>query len=147
MSVDETHPANTREFALFVKRTSVDELRRIMHGERRGTILNEIFTNMPDVFRADRAGSLNATIHWNVGDRPDGGAERYELVIANGTCALSPRPAGEPNLALTIGAVDFLRLVTGNVHAVALVMRGKLKTKGDLGLTAKFPTLFDVPKV
>jgi hypothetical protein len=27
-----------------------------------------------------------------------------------------------------------------------LVMRGKLKTSGDLALTAKFPQLFDNPK-
>jgi putative sterol carrier protein len=85
-------------------------------------------------------------IHWRIGDRLDGGVDVYELVISDGACRLSPRPEGEPNLTLSLGAVDFLNVVTGNAHPVLLVMRGKLKTKGDLGLTAKFPNLFDVPK-
>jgi len=101
---------------------------------------------MPEVFRADRAGGLDAVIHWRVGDRPDGGVDAYEMVIRGGTCAVSPGGGREPNLTLSLGGVDFLNLVTGNAHAVALVMRGKLKTKGELALTAKFPTLFDPPK-
>ena len=44
-----------------------------------------------------------------------------------------------------MSAVDFLNLTTGNAHPVLLVMRGRLKTKGDVVLTAKFPTLFDIP--
>lgn len=137
---------NPRELAVFVKRTSSGDLRRLMHSERRAAVLDEIFANMPEVFRADRAGGLDAVIHWRVGDRPDGGVDAYEMVIRGGTCAVSPGGGREPNLTLSLGGVDFLNLVTGNAHAVALVMRGKLKTKGELALTAKFPTLFDPPK-
>ena len=148
MSVEDTDPTTMTplELARFVKRTPGKELRRIMHGERRAAILKEIFTRMPDVFRADRAGSLNAIVHWRVGDRPDGGAELYEMAIADGRCVVAEEAARVPNLTLSLGAVDFLNLVTGNAHAVGLVMRGKLKTKGDLGLTAMSPTLFEPPK-
>jgi putative sterol carrier protein len=135
-----------QQFARMVKSTPAAELRRLMHSDRRTAVLNELFSRMPRVFRADRARTIDAVIHWNVGDRPGGGADRYEMVIANGTCVISPAASEEPKLTLTLGAVDFLNLVTGNAHAVALVMRGKLKTKGDVGLTAKFPTLFDVPR-
>jgi hypothetical protein len=148
MSVNEADPATMapREFSRLVKKTPADELRRLMHGERREPILHELFVQMPGVFRRERAGSINAVIHWNIGDRPDGGSDVYELVISGGSCRLSTRPERQPNLTLSLGGVDFLNLVTGNAHAVMLVMRGKLKTKGDAGLVAKFPSLFDVPK-
>lgn len=148
MSANDANPAtmDPREFARLVKRTPTKELRQMMHSERRMAVLDELFTRMPGVFRADRAGATNAVIHWVIGDRPDGGADIYELLIAGGRCELSPVPQWEPKLTLALGAVDFLNLVTGNAHPVALVMRGKLKTKGDLALTAKFPNLFDIPK-
>jgi len=148
MSVNDANPAtmDPREFSRLVKKTPADGLRQLMHGERRAAVLDGLFDRMPGVYRADRGGSLDAVIHWRIGDRPDGGIDTYELVITNGTCERSGSPDREPKLTLTLGAVDFLNLVTGNAHAVALVMRGKLKTKGDLALTAKFPNLFDIPK-
>jgi hypothetical protein len=148
MSVSEADPATMAplEFARLVKGASTQELRSLMHGERRKPLLDELFVQMPGVFRGDQAGSIEAVIHWNVGDRPDGGTDVYEIVISGGTCRLSPKPEGVPKLTLSLSGVDFLNLVTGNAHPVMLVMRGKLKTKGDLGLTAKFPNLFDLPR-
>jgi putative sterol carrier protein len=135
-----------QELAQLVKTSSSDELKQLMHGERRAAILDEIFAWMPGQFRPERAGATSAVIHWNVGDRPDGGTDTYELVIANGTCELSPQPEHEPQLALTLGAVDFLKVVTGNAKPVALFMTGKLKAKGDLGLASAIANLFDLPK-
>lgn len=148
MTVNDTNPAllEPREFARLVKRTPAGELRRLMRGDQRTAVLDELFARMPGVFRADRAGSLDAVIHWRIGDRPDGGVDTYQLVIANGRCELSPRPEAEPALTLSLGAVEFLQLITGNAHPVLLVMRGRLKTTGDLAVTAKFPTLFDIPR-
>jgi SCP-2 sterol transfer family len=134
------------EFAELVKKTPNDELKQIMQSERRTAVLDGVFARMPGTFRADRAGSQNAVIHWIVGDRPDGGADTYELVIANGTCELSPKPEHEPKVALTVGAVDFLKVVSGNGNPVMLFMTGKLKAKGDLGLAANIANLFDIPK-
>lgn len=134
------------EFAELVKKTSNDELKQVMQSERRTAVLDGIFTRMPGTFRPDRAGSVNAVIHWIIGDRPDGGADTYELVIANGTCELSPKPEHEPKVALNVGAVDFLKVVSGNGNPVMLFMTGKLKAKGDLGLAANIANYFDIPK-
>ncbi|WP_425413011.1 SCP2 sterol-binding domain-containing protein [Micromonospora nigra] len=133
-------------FARLVKRTPAGELRELMHSVQRRRVLDDLLGRMPDVFRADRAGSLAAVIHWRIGDRPDGAVDTYQMVISGGACVLSPAVDRDPTLTLTLGAVDFLSMVTGNAHAVMLVMRGRLKTRGDLALTAKFPTLFDPPK-
>src|SRR3982751_3150753 len=111
-----------QQFAQLVKSTPDAQLKAGMQGEHRTAVLDEIFARMPGLFRPDRAGSTNAVIHWNVGDRPDGGVDTYELVIADGACTLSPKPEHEPKLALTLGAVDFLKVVSGNGNPVMMFM-------------------------
>jgi len=134
------------QFAQLVKNTPSDQLQAVMQGPDRSKILDAIFGRFPSLFRADRAGSTSAVVHWSVGDRADGGVDTYEVVIENGTCTISDSAAREPKLALSLGAVDFLNIVSGNGNPVMLFMTGKLKAKGDLGLAANIQNLFDLPK-
>ena len=62
-----------KEFAQLVKSTPDDKIAEVMSGDLRGKVLSEVFDRMPSLFRADRAGSTNAVIHWNITGRPDGG--------------------------------------------------------------------------
>ena len=55
-------------------------------------------------------------------------------------------PQHEPKLALTMGPVEFLKIVSGGGNPVMMFMTGKLKAKGDLGLAANIANLFDIPK-
>jgi hypothetical protein len=135
-----------QEFAQLVKSTPAEKLQAAMQGEDRGKILDAIFARFPGLFRADRAGSTNAVVHWNISDRPDGGTDTYEVVIEDGTCTVSESAGREPKLSLTLGAVDFLNVVSGTGNPVMLFMTGKLKAKGDLGLAANIQNLFDLPK-
>ena len=135
-----------QEFAQLVKSTPDAQLTQVMGGDDRGKILDTIFGRFPHLFRADRAGSTNAVIHWNITGRPDGGSDTYELVIADGSCTLSATPDQEPKLAVTVGPVDFLKVVTGVGNPMMMFMTGKLKAKGDLGLAANIANLFDIPK-
>jgi hypothetical protein len=138
--------ANPSEFANMVKSASNEQLAEMISGPQRKQLLDTIFERMPGLFRADKAGSTNAVVHWIVGDGPDGSSDTYELAIADGACTLSPTPAAEPKLALTLGGVDFLKVVSGNANPVMLFMTGKLKAKGDLSLAANIANLFDMPK-
>jgi len=136
-----------KQFSQMVKAASSDELAAALTGDSRAKVLGEIFRRMPGLFRADRAGSTNAVVHWVIGQNgPDFGGDTYELVIADGTCVLSPTPEHDPKVALAIGGVDFLKVVSGNANPVMLFMTGKVKAKGDLGLAAKIGDLFDIPK-
>lgn len=134
------------EFAKVVKSTPESKLTAAMRGEERGPILDMVFSKMPGLFRADRAGSTSAVIHWNLTGRPDGGVDSYELMIENGTCAVSPTLDHEPRLAVTLGAVEFLKLVTGSANPAMMFMMGKLKAKGDVALAANIAKLFDMPR-
>ncbi|MGC5017379.1 SCP2 sterol-binding domain-containing protein [Micromonospora sp. DT47] len=135
-----------KEFAQLVKSTPGDKIAEVMSGDQRGKILGAVFGRMPELFRADRAGSTNAVIHWNITGRPDGGTDTYEVVIENGTCTVNESATRDPKLSLTMGPVEFLKIVSGGANPVMLFMTGKLKAKGDLGLAANIANLFDIPK-
>jgi putative sterol carrier protein len=135
-----------KQFAQLVKSAPDSQLADIMNSPQRKTILDTIFSRFPELFRADRAGSTNAIIHWNITGAPDGGTDSYELVIANGTCVLSPSPDQDPKLSITVGPVDFLKVVSGVGNPMMMFMTGKLKAKGDLALAANIANLFDIPK-
>jgi putative sterol carrier protein len=135
-----------KQFAQLVKNAPDAQLADIMSSPQRKTILDTIFSRFPELFRADRAGSTNAIIHWNITGAPDGGVDSYELVIADGACTLSPSPDQDPKLSITVGPVDFLKVVSGAGNPMMMFMTGKLKAKGDLGLAANIANLFDIPK-
>ncbi|MFY1688719.1 SCP2 sterol-binding domain-containing protein [Plantactinospora sp. WMMB782] len=135
-----------RQFAQIVKTTPDDKLAEVMSGDLRGKVLDAVFGRMPALFRADRAGNTNTVIHWTITGRPDGGSDTYEIVIENATCQVSETPQREPKLTLTMGPVEFLKIVSGGANPVMMFMTGKLKAKGDLGLAANIANLFDIPK-
>ena len=135
-----------QQFAQAVKSAPDATLKEAMQSDARGKILDEIFSRFPKLFRADRAGATNTVIQWNITDRPDGGVDSYEVVIADGTCTVANPPTHEPKLTLTLGPVDFLKVVSGAGNPMMMFMTGKLKAKGDLALAANVANLFDLPK-
>ncbi|MFV2010641.1 MULTISPECIES: SCP2 sterol-binding domain-containing protein [Micromonosporaceae] len=147
----EFDPANfasidAKEFSKLVKTTPDSKIAEVMQGDLRGKVLDEVFNRMPVLFRPEKAGATSAVIHWNITGRPDGGTDTYEIVVDNGTCVVSPAAEREPRLSLTLGPVDFLKVVAGTANPMMMFMTGKLKAKGDLGLAAQIPNLFDIPK-
>jgi hypothetical protein len=134
------------DFRKLVKSTSDDTIAAVMTGEQRGEILAGIFERFPKVFRADRAGSTSAVIHWVIGGGADGGEDTYQVVIEDGACTTSPDADREPRLTIRLGPVDFIKVVSGAGNPMMMFMTGKLKAKGDLGLAANIANLFDLPK-
>jgi putative sterol carrier protein len=135
-----------KEFAHMVKSTPDSKIAEVMQSDARGKILDEVFGRMPSLFRADRAGATQAVIQWNITGRPDGGSDVYETVIENGACTVNSGATREPKLALTMGPVEFLKIVSGDGNPMMMFMTGKVKAKGDLGLAATIAKLFDIPK-
>jgi putative sterol carrier protein len=117
-----------------------------MAGPDRDTILREIFNRFPAQFRPDQAGDTDAVIHWQVGGRTDGSSDTFEVVIAAGTCLVSPEPVGDPTLTVTLNGAEFLQLLSGTANPMTMFLTGKLKAKGDLSLAANLANLFDLPK-
>jgi alkyl sulfatase BDS1-like metallo-beta-lactamase superfamily hydrolase len=136
-----------QQFAQLVRSTPDAKIAEVMGSDRRTGVLDAIFARFPSLFRADRAGSTNAVIHWVITGRPDGGSDTYELVIADGTCTQTSQPAHtDPRLAITIGPVEFLKLIAGTANPMTLTFTGKLKIKGDTMLAANIANLFEMPR-
>lgn len=135
-----------KEFARLVKSTPDSTIAQVMGGEGRGKILDEVFNRMPTLFRADRAGSTQAVIHWKITGGPGGSTDTYETVIENGACTVTNQPVREPKLAMTMDPVTFLKIVSGDGNPMMMFMTGKIKAKGDFGLAAQVAKLFDIPK-
>ena len=135
-----------KEFARLVKSTPDSKIAEVMSGGDRGKILDGIFDRMPTLFRADRAGSTQAVIHWNITGGQGGTSDTYETVIENGACTVTKQPVRDPKLAMTMDPVTFLKVVSGDGNPMMMFMTGKIKAKGDLGLAAQVAKLFDLPK-
>ena len=135
-----------KEFAQVVKSTPDSKIAEVMSGDDRGKILDEVFNRMPTLFRADRAGSTQAVIHWIITGGAGGGTDTYETVIEDGACTVTNQPVRDPKLAMTMDPVTFLKVVSGDGNPMMMFMTGKIKAKGDLGLAAQVAKLFDIPK-
>jgi putative sterol carrier protein len=111
----------------------------------REAILDEVFRRMPERFARERAGDLDAVVEWRIPDRPDGGEDRFQVVIRDGRCTAERDGAEKPRVVYTLGAVDFVKLVSGSVAGPRLFLFGRLKVRGDLFLAARMPRLFRIP--
>lgn len=136
------------EFAQTVKKMSDKEISEVMRGEHRVPILDTIFGRFPELFRPDKAAGTDGTIQFRITGGPDDRPnDTYEIVVDDGTCVVSDTPGENYDVSLMMAPPEFTKMVTGRGNPTMLVMRGKIKVKGDIALAAKFPSLFDIPKV
>jgi putative sterol carrier protein len=133
------------QFAQSVATTPDEALAEGMRSELRPQVLDEIFRRMEEHFDSSKAQGVDAVMHWKITDRPGGGEDLYEAVIKQGTCTVTKEPTGSPRVTFTIGPVEFLKLVTGNVDGPQLFMTGGLKIEGDLMFAAQAAGLFKIP--
>ena len=118
----------------------------LMASDNREPVIRSIFTRMPELFRPELAGSTTATTHWSITGRPDGGSDDWTVRVADGACTVHEGHDGDATLTLTMGPVDFAKVITKTGNPVMMFMTGKIKARGDLGLAANISTFFDVPK-
>ena len=134
------------DFIRIVKEMSDKDVKQVMESGNREPIIAAIFSRMPELFRADRAGGTTATTHWSITGRPDGGADEWTVRFADGACTSVPGHDGNSTLSLTMSPVDFTKVITKSGNPVMMFMTGKIKAKGDLGLAANIANFFDIPK-
>jgi putative sterol carrier protein len=146
-----THPGidpqavDPAEFAKSVATTPDEQLAEGMRGPLRHQILSEIFRRMEEHVDASKAQGVDAVMHWKITGGPDDSVDHYEAMIQNGTCKVTDQPTSSPRVTFTIGGVEFLKLVTGNVDGPKLFMTGGLKIDGNLMFAAQAAGLFRVP--
>jgi putative sterol carrier protein len=134
------------QIAGVISQVTDEQLREGLAGPQREAILAEVFRRMEEHFKPESAQGVDAVVHWKITGRPDGGYDHWEIVVRDGKCAATNKPQhDEARATLTLDAVDFMRLVTGNVAGPMMFMSGKLKIEGDLMFTAQVQSMFRIP--
>lgn len=111
----------------------------------REQIIDALLAHMTSLFRPEEAKDLEATIHFKIWDRPGGGYDHFEMLIADRECELSEQPStGAPRLTVKIAPVDLRKLLTGETGARRLALRRRLTVLGDLKLGMRLPDLFEL---
>jgi putative sterol carrier protein len=103
--------------------------------------VKETFDAMPGRLKADRAQGLKAVIQYDITGE---GGGTYHVEIADGTCSVKEGAAAAPQLTLTMGAQDWIDMVTGKLNPQMAFMSGKLKHRGDMPLLMRLGGLFSI---
>jgi len=130
--------------AIVVGSTPEAKLAEAMDGPLRGVIVGEVFRRMPERLNNATAASADAVINWEIPNN-GGEADRYTVVVQGGTCTVEEGLHPSPRVSLSLDAVTFLRLVTGNLNPVTAFMAGQITIQGDLMFAASVTALFDIP--
>ncbi len=135
-----------QEFAQTTKQLSDREITEIMRGDLRVPVLDAIFARFPTLFRPDRAHGVRTTTWFRITGGPEHHPDdTYEVRIADGTCDVG-EPGEGYDVSFMMAPPELIKMATGRGSSTLLVMRGKIKVRGDIGAAATFPTLFDIPK-
>ncbi len=99
----------------------------------------DIMDKIPTAFQAEKAQGVTATFQWDISGAQGG---HWYVQIKDATCEVHQGDAEAPNITLTIGDENFVKMLTGRLDGTMAFMTGKLKVKGDMGLAMKLPQLF-----
>ncbi|MBI4897124.1 MAG: SCP2 sterol-binding domain-containing protein [Actinobacteria bacterium] len=140
MAVEPAH------FAAAIAATPDHELAEGMASEIRGQVLDEIFRRMEEHFDPKKSKKLDLVIHFEITGAPSGESDKYQVTIRDNTCSVSKEMTDKPKLGLTLDAVHFLKLATGNAVGMNLYIGGKLKVDGNIILATRLEGLFVIPE-
>jgi putative sterol carrier protein len=136
------------DFARLIAGSTDETIAQVVEGPQRRQVLDEIFSRMAEHVEPGTAKGTDAVVHFKILNRPEelgGGYEHYEVVFEDGGCSASDELEREPNLTITVGGVDFLKLAASKASGPTLFMTGKLKLEGDLMLASRLTGLFRIP--
>ncbi|SDD02476.1 SCP2 sterol-binding domain-containing protein [Nocardioides lianchengensis] len=122
-------------------------LRRVMSSGFRPVVLDEIFRRLPEFVDARKAARCDLTVGFRLLGAPDGEVERRTVRVLRGLATVTAGDEGEERDAtVTCEGHDFVRLATGHLSAVAGVLRGRLKVRGDKAKALKLADVIDFPR-
>jgi putative sterol carrier protein len=138
--------ADASQLAAMVGEVPDEQLAQGMaNPEGRKMVLDEIFRRMSEHAEPSQIQGVDAVVHFEITDAPDGGSDVYEAVIRDGKVEVSDEPSEQPKVKITTAPVPFLKLVTGQQSGPVLFMTGKLKLEGDVMFASRMTSFFRIP--
>ena len=100
----------------------------------------KLFKEMPNVFNAEKAGDMDATVQFDLSG--EGGGQWF-VTISGGTCKVEEGTIEEPTSTIRMDATDYGDMIAGRLDPMTAFIQQKVKVEGDLNTVMKFQTLFD----
>ena len=132
-------------FGRVVQNAPPERLEQVMRSPARKPALDGIFWQMPKQVNPEVAKDLTTSIRWRITGRPDDGVDVYQLEIDHGQVKTVKGESGEPKLTVTMDAVAFLQLASGNLDPMQAYFKGRIELAGDIMVAAKLAQLFKLP--
>jgi putative sterol carrier protein len=132
-------------FGRVVQNAPPERLEQLMRSPARKPALDGIFWQMPKQVNPDVAKDMTTTIRWRITGRPDDGVDVYQLEVDKGQVKTVKGESGEPKLTVTMDAVEFLKLASGNLDPMQAYFKGRIELSGDIMVAAKLAQLFKLP--
>ncbi len=132
-------------FGRAVAGAAPERLEQLLRSPARKAALDGIFWQMPKQVNREVAKEMTTSIRWCITGRPDDGTDVYQLEIDHGNVRTVKGESGDPNLTVTMDAVEFLRLASGNLDPMQAYFKGRIELKGDIMVAAKLARMFKMP--
>jgi putative sterol carrier protein len=133
-------------FGRLLRDASPKRVEQVMRSPVRKPILDGIFWQMPNQLDVKQAAGLRSSIRFCITGRADGGVDTYQLEVEDGRAWTIHGTGGpDPRLTITVDAVEFLRLASGNSDPMQSYFKGHLQLAGDIMVAAKLAQLFKMP--
>jgi len=101
--------------------------------------LKDFFRALPRALDQVAAEDLEAIFQFDLSG-PQGG--QYVLTIQSGTCSVKEGSHADPHVTLSMAGEDCLKVLNGQLSGPAIVMSGRLRISGDVGLAMQLKSLF-----
>src|SRR6202034_2552389 len=132
-------------FGRVVQTAPPERLEQVMRSPARKPALDGIFWQMPKQVNPEIAKDLTTSIRWRITGRPDDGVDVYQREIDKAQVKTVKGESGEPKLTVTMDAVAFLQLASGNLDPMQAYFKGRIELSGDIMVAAKLAQLFKLP--
>ena len=99
----------------------------------------QVIEYMPNTFKAEDAGDMNATIVFDLSG--DGGG-KWTISIADGACSVAEGSIEDATSTIIMDADDYVKMTSGELNPVTAFMMGQIRVEGDLNTVMKIQTLF-----
>ena len=100
----------------------------------------KMFEEMPNVFNAEKAGDMDATVQFYLSGE-DGG--EWYVTVVGGNCTANKGVVEEPKATIRMDAQDYADMIAGRLDPMTAFIQQKVKVEGDLNTVMKFQTIFD----
>jgi putative sterol carrier protein len=124
-------------------RSTPDELLKEGLRKNREVMFREIFRRFPE--RLTEEGKRQAGVIKFKISAEGGEVDRWFVALRNGECETGQDSEETPRTTISLDALNFLKLVTGNANPIELFLRRRIRVYGDLIFAAKLSGFFSIP--